>query len=93
MTLVSARPSTSISTLAVGTHAVTAVYSGDVNNSGSTGALSGGEVVNSASTGVSVGSSLNPSIYGELVTFTATINAANNLFRGRNGRAKPMDVT
>ena len=88
--------SVSISTLAVGTHAVTATYSGDTNNTGGTGTLAGGQVVNSANAGVSVASSLNPSTYGQSVTFTATINGENGLVKGRkpgkNG-VKPMDVS
>ena len=78
-----------MSTLTQGTHAVTATYSGDTNNSGSTGTLNGGQVVNAAGAGVSVASSLNPSMSGEAVTFTATISGASGLVRGR----KPMDVS
>jgi hypothetical protein len=40
-----ATASLTISTLAVGTHTVTATYGGDANFSGSTGSLSGGQVV------------------------------------------------
>ena len=85
-----AAASASISTLAAGTHTIAATYSGDAINGTSTGTLS--QVVNSANAGVVVASSLNPSVYGQSVTFTATINAANGLVRRRNG-ARPMDVT
>jgi len=41
---------------------------------------------------VSVVSDESPSNYGQPVTFTATITAANGLLKRRNG-AKPEDVT
>ncbi|MGB9489729.1 MAG: protease pro-enzyme activation domain-containing protein, partial [Terriglobales bacterium] len=43
--------SISTSTLAVGTHTVTATYSGDTNNSGSTGTLSSGQTIYTATAG------------------------------------------
>ncbi|MFZ1919691.1 MAG: Ig-like domain-containing protein [Terriglobales bacterium] len=82
----------SISTLAVGTHSVTAVYSGGSNFLGSTGTLSGGEIVNLAGSNVSVASSLNPSVYGQPVTFTATIGGEYGLVKG-NKSMKPLDVS
>ena len=56
----------------LGNHTVTAAYSGDSNYLGSTsGALS--VTVQQATATVAVASSLNPSVYGQGVTFTATV--------------------
>jgi hypothetical protein len=60
------------SSLAVGTYTVTASYSGDNSNSASIGTLVS-QVVNPASTTTTVGSSLDPSVAGQSVTFTATV--------------------
>ena len=61
------------SDLTVATHTITASYSGDVNFTSSLGTLTGGQVVNLASTTTAVGSSQNPSTFGQSVTFTATV--------------------
>jgi Bacterial Ig-like domain (group 3)/Bacterial lectin/Abnormal spindle-like microcephaly-assoc'd, ASPM-SPD-2-Hydin len=58
--------------LGVGTYTITASYSGDNSNSASIGTLVG-QVVKPASTTTTVGSSLNPSVAGQSVTFTATV--------------------
>jgi hypothetical protein len=70
----------STSTLAVGTHTVMAMYSGDGSFLSSTGSLSGGQVVNKASTSTALTSSASSSGFNQLVTFTATItvNAPGN---------------
>jgi Bacterial Ig-like domain (group 3) len=63
--------------LTVGIHSITAVYSGDVNFTGSTSpALS--QVVNQAASTTSVVSSVNPSAMGQAVTFTATVKPATS---------------
>jgi hypothetical protein len=59
------------STLAVASHAITAIYKGDANFSASSGGLA--EVVNQDATTTVVTSSLNPSTHGQKVTFTATV--------------------
>ncbi len=56
-----------------GTHPVSVTYNGDANSNGSTGTLAGGQVVNAASTSTAVASSVNPSVTGQSVTFTATV--------------------
>jgi hypothetical protein len=61
------------SNLAVGSHSITAVYSGDPNFTTSTSAALT-QTVKQASTTTSVASSANPSTYGEAVTFAATIS-------------------
>lgn len=60
--------------LAVGTHSITAVYNGDSHYIGSTSAVVS-EVVDKAATTTKVASSLNPSVSGDKVTFTATLTA------------------
>src|SRR5207302_1949023 len=63
----------STSSLAVGTHPITAEYGGDSSFNGSTSsALS--QVVAKAATSTSLTSSANPSVFGQSVTFTATVS-------------------
>jgi len=64
----------STSALTVGSHTITATYSGDSNFNGSGGTLAGGQTVNKANTTTAVTSSVNPSAFGQNVTFTATIS-------------------
>jgi hypothetical protein len=63
------------STLTVGTHMITAVYAGDTNFAGSTSTVFS-EVVKTGTT-TTVVSSLNPSMFGQSVTFTATVMPAS----------------
>ncbi len=61
------------STLTGGTHSMTAVFAGDSINAGSTSpALSQGVGLSASTTGVA--SSANPAMFGNAVTFTATVN-------------------
>ena len=63
------------STLALGTHSITAVYVGDLTFLSSTSApLS--QVVNQAGTTTTLTSNLNPSQFSQTVTFTATVSSA-----------------
>jgi len=75
VTLVAASAtSQSLSTLTVGNHSVTAIYSGDGSFTGSTGTLPGGQTVNAAATTTAVSSSVNPSTFGQSVTFTSAVS-------------------
>jgi RHS repeat-associated protein len=65
----------STASLAVGSHGITAAYSGDASNGTSTAALS--QTVSVASTTTTLASSLNPSAYGQTVTFTASVGSAS----------------
>jgi hypothetical protein len=66
-----------IATLNFGNHPVTATYTPTGGNfSGSSGTLPGGQTVTAAGTVTTVSSSLNPSVVGDAVTFTATITSA-----------------
>src|SRR5205823_1159861 len=60
------------SVLSAGSHSITAVYSADTNfNASTSGALS--QVVKATST-TTLASSSNPSVFGQSVTFTATVS-------------------
>ena len=69
----SATSTFTISTLGAGSHSITAVYTGTGVFDNSTGALS--QTVNQAGTTASVVSSVNPSEFGQSVTFTADVDA------------------
>jgi len=60
-------------TLATGTHSITASYGGDATFAGSTSAAIT-QIVNQGSTTTALTSSLNPSTFGQTVTFTATVS-------------------
>jgi probable HAF family extracellular repeat protein/YVTN family beta-propeller protein len=59
--------------LAVGDHSITAFYVGNSNFDASTSAVLT-QTVNKASTATFLTSSANPSVFGQSVTFTATVN-------------------
>ncbi|MCX6033192.1 MAG: Ig-like domain repeat protein [Chloroflexi bacterium] len=63
------------STLAAGMHPIIAQYSGDGSYSPSSAALVGGQKVRRADTEITVASSVNPSVHGQALTFTAVVNA------------------
>jgi hypothetical protein len=60
--------------LAMGTHSITAIYSGDSNFTGSTSSTLS-QVVTKATTTTTLASSMNPSVQGKSVTFTATVSS------------------
>jgi adenosine/AMP kinase len=60
---------------AVGTHIITATYGGDGTFTASSGTLT--QIVNKAGTTTSVTSAPNPSVFGQSVTFTATVAAVS----------------
>lgn len=65
----------SVSTLTVGTHSITAVYSGDTNNPGATSAALA-QTVNKAASSVTLTSSANPATAGQALTLTAAVTPA-----------------
>jgi hypothetical protein len=74
MTLFGGSATTSISMLSEGTHTISAIYEGDRNFNASSGTLS--QIVNRASSVTTVAVSENPTVFGQPVTFTATVAAA-----------------
>ncbi|HWE93172.1 MAG TPA: Ig-like domain repeat protein, partial [Tepidisphaeraceae bacterium] len=66
--------STSLTTLSVSGHNVAAIYSGDTNFAGSTSPTLV-QTVNQASTSAAVSSSASSAVWGQSVTFTATVSA------------------
>ena len=68
--------STAVTDLSVGPgHTVNAVYSGDTDFVASAGTLTSGETVNQASSSTALTSSVNPSVFGQSTTLTATVTA------------------
>jgi len=65
------------STLSVGTHPITAEYEGDATHEESDDPIGVDQVVDKADTETTVVSDLNPSVYGQSVTFTATVTAVS----------------
>jgi hypothetical protein len=63
------------SSLSLGSHPVSVTYGGDTGLLASAGTLVPNLVVNQASTSLSVGSSQNPVVVGQTVTFTAAVAA------------------
>ncbi len=64
----------STTSLSVATHSITAAYGGDANDQSSTSSALG-QVVVADSTSTALASSVNPSVFGQSVTFTATVSA------------------
>ncbi len=60
--------------LTVGTHTITAVYGGDANYAQSPTSSSITQIVNKTSTTTTVTNPVNPSVFGQNVTFTATVS-------------------
>ena len=72
--LVSGKAKLTTAALLVGAHSITAAYNGSASyNVSLSGTLT--QTVNKASTKAVVASSVNPSVYGEAVTFTATVTS------------------
>ncbi len=62
----------SLSTLSAGAHSITAVYSGDANDTGSTSAALA-QTVNMVTSGVTLVSSQNPALFGQSIPLSATV--------------------
>ncbi len=76
-TLSGGMASVTTSSLAVASHTITATYSGDSNDNGSTGMLSTEFVVNQARTTTGLGAvPSSPTVFGQSITFTATVTAS-----------------
>lgn len=66
------------SALTGGSHSITASYAGDTNHTGgASGALA--QVVKKVASGTALVSTTNPSVFGQSVTFTATITTVNGV--------------
>ena len=76
VSLATGTASFSTSSLDVASHSITAVYAGDANYTGSTSTSAVTQVVNQASTTTSLTAAPNTSVFGQSVTFTATVAAS-----------------
>lgn len=79
------KASISVSSFAPGSHNLSGAYVGDANfasSSASAGAGGVSQVVNQSNTTVSLISSQNPSVYGQSVTITATVQSSTGIPTG-----------
>ena len=76
-----------------GSYTETATFSGDSNYGASSSSQTNNFTINQASAGTAVTSSGSPSIFGQPVTFTATITGENNNVKGRVAQVKRQVVT
>jgi Bacterial Ig-like domain (group 3) len=83
-------PASAGENFAAGTHAVTAVYSGDAEHSASTSNAASITVLQDSTT-TSIASTINPATYGQSITFNAAVQGAHgtplgsvNFLDGRN---------
>ena len=74
VTLAGGTATTSTAALTAGTHTIAAQYSGDSNHQAANGSVS--QVVNQAASATAVASSVNPSVFGQSTTFSATVTSA-----------------
>lgn len=84
--------SVSTSTLSPGTHTITATYAGDGNFATSSGTTSQ-TVTGTASATTTVAGSPNPSVFGQSVTFTATVTPATTGAATPTGTVTFTDTT
>ena len=82
----------STSSLAVGSHSITAVYSGDASFTGVTSAALT-QAVNKGSSGAALVLSPNPSVYGQAVTLVATVSAVAPAAGTPTGTVTVLDGT
>jgi hypothetical protein len=85
------------SSLAVGTHTITATYSGDPNTSGSSSPIFS-QVVNQVKSTLSLAPSVNPSLVTQAVTFNATVTPSTatgtvQFFDGATAISGPVKLT
>jgi hypothetical protein len=72
----SGQASLTLSSLSVGSHSISATYSGDASFLGSQTATPLTETENPDATTTVLSAAANPSVYGQAVTYTATVSAA-----------------
>ena len=73
LNLVNGQTTFTTSSLAVGSHSITAAYNGDANFGASSASLS--QVVTKDASSMTLSSSANPSVFGQSVVMTATVSA------------------
>ena len=74
LNLVNGQASFTTSSLAVGSHAITASYNGDANFAAASASLS--QTADKDASSITLGASANPSVFGQSVVVTATVSAA-----------------